>query len=64
MKKKIEKEILEMIRMTIEIEDSSKPRLLLIKFENLMTKKLILDIINKLRESEQFRKVILSQDFF
>ena len=51
-----------MFRIGKKVEDSSKPRPLLIKFENLMIKDLILDNSNTLRECEQFRKVILSQD--
>lgn len=41
---------------------SSRIRPLLIKFENLPTKNFIQDNCNKLKESEQFRKVILIQD--
>lgn len=60
--KKIEKEILEMFRIGKKVEDTSKPRPLLIKFDNLSTKNFILDNCYKLKESEQFRKVILNQD--
>ena len=49
--KNVEKEILEMFRIDKKVEDSSKPRPLLIKLENLMIQSLMLDN-SKLRESE------------
>lgn len=60
--KKIEKEILEMYRIGKKVEDASKPRPVLIKFDNLLTKSMVLDNSNKLKDSEVFNKVILSHD--
>ena len=51
-----------MFKIDKKVEYSSKPRPILVKFENLVTRNLNLDNSNKLRESDQFRKVILSED--
>ena len=57
--RKIENEILEMFRIGKKGE-SSKPRPLLIKFESLETKNMVLDNSSRLKDSESFNKVILS----
>ena len=59
---KIEKEILEMFRIGTKVEESSKPKLLMIKFESLETKNMVLDNSSRLKDSESFNKVILSFD--
>ena len=59
--RKIEKEISEMFRIGKKGE-SPKPRPLLIKFESLETKNMVLDNSNRLKDSESFNKVILSLD--
>ena len=61
-RQKIEKEIFEMFRIGKKVEESSKPRPLLIKFESLETKNMVLDNSSRLKDSESFNKVILSLD--
>ena len=51
-----------MFRIGKKLEESSKPKLLLIKFESLETKNMVLDNSRKLKDSESFNKVILSLD--
>ena len=60
--RKIEKEILEIFRIGKNVEDSSKPRHLLIKFESLETKNMVLDNSRRLKDSDSFSKVMLSLD--
>lgn len=60
--KKIEKEIVEAFRLGKRIADSSRPRPVLVKFVNQSARDMVLDSSNKLKESEQFSKVILSLD--
>ena len=59
--RKIEKEISEMFRIGKKGE-SPKPRPLLIKFESLETKNMVLDNSRRLKDSESFNKVILNLD--
>ena len=59
---KIEKEILETFRICQKVEESSNPRPLLIKFESLETKNMVLDNSRRLKDSESFNKVTLSLD--
>ena len=51
-----------MFRISKNVEESSKPRLLFIKFESLLTKNMILDNSSRLKDSERFSKFILSLD--
>ena len=51
-----------MFRSGKKVEKSSKPRPLLIKFESLETKNMVLDNSSRLKDSESFDKVILSLD--
>ena len=60
--RKIEKEISEMFRIGKKVEESSKPKLLLIKFESLETKNMVLDNSRRLKDSDSFSKVMLSLD--
>ena len=55
-RKKIEKEISEMFRISKKAEDSSKPRPLLIKFESLETKNLVLDNSRRLKDKRKLQK--------
>ena len=61
--RQIEKEIQEMFRIGKKVEESSKPRPLLIKFESLETKNMVLGNSSGLKDSERFNKVILSLRF-
>ena len=60
--RKIEKEIQEMFRIGKKVEESLKPRPLLIKFESLETKNIVLDNSRRLKDGESFNKVTLSLD--
>ena len=64
--RKIEKEILEMFRIDKKLKNlqnqNLKPKPLLIKFESLETKNMVLDNSSRLKDSESFNKVILSLD--
>ena len=51
-----------MFRGGKKVEESSKPRPLLIKFESLETKNMVLDNSSRLKDSASFNKVILSLD--
>ena len=51
-----------MFRIGKKDEESSKPRPLLIKFESLETKNMVLDNSRRLKDSESFNKVTLSLD--
>ena len=51
-----------MFRIDKKVEDYSKPMPLLIKFESLETKNVVLDNSRRLKDSESFSKVILSPD--
>ena len=56
------KEILEMFRICKKVEECSKPRPLLIKFESLETKDMVSDNSSRLKDSENFNKFIISLD--
>ena len=51
-----------MFRIDKKVEKSLKPRPLLIKFESLQTKTMVLDNSSRLKDSESFNKVIQSLD--
>ena len=51
-----------MFRIGKKVEESSKPRPLLIKFESLETKNMVLDNSSRLKDSESFNKIIISLD--
>ena len=46
-----------MFRIDKKVEESPRPRPLLIKFESLETKNMVLDNSNRLKDSESFNKI-------
>ena len=56
----MDKEIIEIFRIGKKYENASKPRPVLVKFDNQTTKNMVLDNSRRLKDSEIFSKVILS----
>ena len=51
-----------MFRIGKNVKETPRPRPMLIKFESLETKNMVLDNSSRLKDSESFNKVILSLD--
>lgn len=58
----MDEKIVDIFRMGRRLDNESRPRLVLIKFESQTSKNPILENSSKLKDSEAFKSVILIQD--